>query len=258
MTTQLELAAPPPAPPPARGRSWGQAIDLGVRAALLFAIGLSWLVVLPSHVAAQRDVAAFTAALREHRVSSVEYLDKSRTVRWSEGWLHWYQTDLFGVVHPAAASSEFAGQSWDDAQVGVDLTWLQDSLSAADSRLHYRQVADGSSASWWRDAPWPLLSSIAAVASGVAFLLMLGRERRRFASRWGWFWLFAIDGVAGPLLFLLLEPAPLWRRNPNDRPFPPRPAARGGVGLLVAVGLRVLLPMVWGFWLLFRAYARWT
>lgn len=247
MTTQLELSAPAPAP--VGGRTWGQAVDLGVRAVLLLVIGVSALLVLPPRAASPRSAEAFTAALRSHRVSSLEYREKDRTVRWSEGWFHWYQVDVDQLAPSRPVDPHVFANASEVTQVGTDLTWLQGVLDTSGSRLRYRDVSDTASASWWDEVPWSPLRLLAGGACAAAFLLMLGRDHRRFASRWGWFWLFAIDGFLGPLLYLLLEPAPVWRRNPNDRPFPPRPAARGGVGFMVAIGLRTLLPwtllLVW-------------
>ncbi len=62
------------------------------------------------------------------------------------------------------------------------------------------------------------------------FVLIVGPQPR-WATRWAWFWLFS----AGPmmLVFVLLEPIPLWRRTP----VPPRARRLTGWWALLAVML---------------------
>ncbi|WP_019203302.1 hypothetical protein [Tsukamurella sp. 1534] len=48
----------------------------------------------------------------------------------------------------------------------------------------------------------------------ATFLAMLS-SRPRWGNRWAWFWMFVI-GQVGVLLYLLVEPAPLWRRQHDE------------------------------------------
>lgn len=62
---------------------------------------------------------------------------------------------------------------------------------------------------------WPLrgpawMSTLLGLTWLAVFLVMLG-SRPTYATRWAWFWMFVV-GQLGALVYLLLEPAPLWRR----------------------------------------------
>jgi hypothetical protein len=234
-----------PAPQAPSQRSWA-AVDLVVRWALLAVIGLSWLSVLPVHLAASRPATQFTTDLGSHKVTSIRYDQKTRSLRWADGGIRWYAADL-KLGRPAVGPSpdgtdtstyQVEGDHPDNA---ADRAWLSRAIDAAGlgRRLDLVDWSDpGSSVS---PVPWRGLPMAAGIATILSFFLMLGRDRLRFGNRWAWFWVFAATGWAvGPVLSLLLEPAPLWHRK--ARPMPPRPALMGGVGLLVALLLKAAIP----------------
>lgn len=74
-----------------------------------------------------------------------------------------------------------------------------------------------------------------AVALAALLVLVLGPEPR-LATRWAWFWL-AVAAAPVWLVFVLLEPVPLWSRSPR----PVRRRLTGGWAFLVSV---TLLPFV--------------
>ncbi|WP_062345869.1 hypothetical protein [Herbidospora yilanensis] len=82
---------------------------------------------------------------------------------------------------------------------------------------------------WWPAAAWI-----------VTFAVMLG-SRPRLGNRWAWFWLFTV-GEIGALLFLVLEPRPLWRgpgEKPGEGPVHAKPIS-GGTGCLYSILLAVV------------------
>ncbi|MEV7908302.1 hypothetical protein, partial [Streptomyces anulatus] len=76
----------------------------------------------------------------------------------------------------------------------------------------------------------------------LAWLLMLTRGENRYASRWAWLWMFL---VGGSLLYVLLEPYPLWR-GPYEV-LPARARLDGTQGFALAVAIFFGLGMV-GAW----------
>jgi hypothetical protein len=74
-----------------------------------------------------------------------------------------------------------------------------------------------------------------AVGLAALLVLVLGPEPR-LATRWAWFWL-AVAAAPVWLVFVLLEPVPLWSRSPR----PVRRRLTGGWAFLVSV---TLLPFV--------------
>lgn len=99
---------------------------------------------------------------------------------------------------------------------------------------------------------WPLatptwLETLVVLTWLASFVAMIA-SRPRWGNRWAWFWMFVV-GEIGVLLYLLVEPEPLWRRAsepPADpvrdlviegaAPVPVPDARVGGVrGFLLAV-----------------------
>lgn len=54
----------------------------------------------------------------------------------------------------------------------------------------------------------------------ATFVVMLS-SRPRWGNRWAWFWMFVI-GQIGILIYLLIEPRPLWRPRPGNVAAPDR------------------------------------
>jgi hypothetical protein len=240
--TTIQLDRPAPQAP--AQRSWWDKADLVARIVLLAAIGLTLLSLLPVHLAAGRPAAQFSIDLKAGKVSSIDYVLKSRSLRWSDGGLRWYAADL-GLGKPAlgpspdgmgAVTDQVEGNNPDN---NADATWIGQAIDAAGSRQQFGLI-DSSAGSWASQVPWSGFSTAAGIAVILSFFLMLGRDRRRFGTRWAWFWMFALVGWGiGPALYLLLEPAPLWFRR--SRPMPIKPAFAGGAALVVALGLKAVL-----------------
>lgn len=73
----------------------------------------------------------------------------------------------------------------------------------------------------------------------VALVLLVGGTAPRLATRWAWFWLwYCVPFTA--LLYLLLEPVPLWRRGAP----PARRRLTGGWAFLLAILLENSLPQL--------------
>ncbi|MEO3861441.1 hypothetical protein [Acrocarpospora sp. B8E8] len=78
----------------------------------------------------------------------------------------------------------------------------------------------GGSNLWWVAAVWV-----------AAFVSMLG-STPRLANRWAWFWMFTV-GQVGALLFLIMEPRPLWK-GPGEG-LTPTERIEGGRGCLYSI-----------------------
>jgi cytochrome b561 len=82
---------------------------------------------------------------------------------------------------------------------------------------------------------------LATAAWLVTFVVMLANRETRYANRWAWFWLFT-HGLAGALIYLWLEPRPLWSRRGTDRD--PERRMRGPAGFLSAIMLAVVVSLL--------------
>jgi hypothetical protein len=229
MTTQLER----PAVPETGGRPWFQWLDLGTRAALLLVLVTCWAGVLLAHTSPTTTPRQFVADLKTGRVANLVYVDKTRTLRWTDGWWHWHHVDLAGLLPTVGVpgDQDYSTSGGGNADNSRDLTWLVRAEDGTGPHVSW-QEADGSAMSWTAQAPWHGLSQAAATAVALAFLFMLGRDHRWFANRWGWLWLFLIGGGIGPALFLVLEPFPIFKRD--HRPVLRKSVLGGGYGFLVA------------------------
>ncbi|MCS3780114.1 hypothetical protein [Tsukamurella ocularis] len=102
---------------------------------------------------------------------------------WSTGPFHWYT----GPIPGTGTYSEFRTQMYDR---GVQVETYDDTIVR-----------------WpFRTPTW--FGTTVAIAWMLTFLAML-TSRPRWGNRWAWFWMFVI-GQVGALLYLLLEPRPLW------------------------------------------------
>lgn len=236
--TTVQLDRPTPQAP--ASRLWWHKADLALRAALLAAIVLSWVSLLPIHFASARPAAQLVSDLRAHQVSSIQYERSHRAIRWADGGNRWYTADLASgrpVLGPTPHdTSQIEGDTPANA---ADRAWVYQAIDGAGLRRQLNLFDGSDDRNWVSPVPWrglPLLASIAAILS---FFLMLGRDRRRFGSRWAWFWVFALaGGGVGPALFLLLEPTPLWPGDARDASFPEQPRLHGGGGFLIGLALK--------------------
>ncbi|MDX6226621.1 MAG: hypothetical protein QOI76_11, partial [Frankiales bacterium] len=227
--TTIQLDRPAPQAP--ADRSWWVKADLAARIVLLAVIGLGWLSMLPVHLAASRPATQFTTDLGSHKVTSIRYDQKTRSLRWHDGGIRWYAADL-KLGRPAVgpspdglgvSTSQVEGDNTDNA---ADRAWLTRAVDAAGLRRRLDLVDSSDMGAWVSPVPWRGLPLAAGIAAILSFFLMLGRDRRRFGTRWAWLWMFALVGWGiAPALSLLLEPAPLWLRK--ARPMPVKPAFTG-------------------------------
>ncbi|MFD0745914.1 hypothetical protein ACFQ1L_31825 [Phytohabitans flavus] len=183
----------------------------------------------------ERSESDLTADLAAGRITYLDYERGDHRVRWANGWWRWRTTTLVSwqenIERPDAIYPE------SDAA----LAWLQQQINASDRPISLRIRADREAGWWPANVVWEPLQ-VATLAAWVGtFLLMLGHSHHRYANRWAWFWLFTV-GQVGVLLYLVLEPQPLWR----PRSWPPRtdsPPIRGGTGLAWAILLSIALSL---------------
>ena len=215
-------------------------IDLAVRATLLLVISLSWLSLLPIHLAASRPAEQLVIDLKADKVASIQYAPKTRTLKWSDGGIRWYAADLTlgrPDAGPSAETFSSGGNEVEgDSSANVaDRNWVNSAIDAAGLRRRL-DLDDSSDRSWASPVPWHGLPLAAGLAVILSFFLMLGRDRRSVGNRWAWFWVFTMASAVGPALFLLLEPTPPWRRLVSL--LPSKRSLSGGQGFLVALVLK--------------------
>ncbi|MFE3450921.1 hypothetical protein ACFXJ8_18515 [Nonomuraea sp. NPDC059194] len=147
-----------------------------------------------------------------HRPDLVVTVEDTGELRWSASPVGWRS------LHPDKPGSM-------DAE-----------LSAAQARgvTVVRADRDRWPPDWFEEVP-SRYGLLVPVAWFLTLLAMLASSRPRYASRLGWFWLFAIGGVGAPL-YLLMEPQPIWAAL--DDPLPPRSSRlEGAGGCLVSIAL---------------------
>ena len=196
---------------------------LCVRMILLAVLLWGVLVTLAGTVPRERSAEEFWARWNAGQVTYVaEKLDHSTPepradLRWSTGPLTWYHsTDLY---------SRYLRR--DPPHYG----WTE--------VVHRRSYESGGR---WVLSVWPLrvpdpgTGWVVQITWFAALIIMLRTKRHRLANRWAWLWLFT-TGQVGALLYLVLEPRPLWwgleDRKPAGRPI------RGivGFGLALCAGM---------------------
>ncbi|ACZ91920.1 hypothetical protein [Streptosporangium roseum] len=202
---------------------------LVVRIALLLILLSGALVTALSFAPSQRTLGEFRAAVAAGRVSAITYRTGGEKrqlyeLRWSEGPLAWHGIGTV-PVRDGPRSYTVAEFTRDIAGVSADVTQLR-----------------GHSGDGGIIPDWPFQMPVRgwAVWTGVAWsvtsLIMLASVPR-LGNRWAWFWLFTV-GQVGAIVFLLLEPRPLWS-GAGERPVP-RGRLTGAQGCLVSIGLGLL------------------
>jgi len=210
--------------------------SVGFRALLILVIVAGAATVMASLRPPQRSDADLAADLAEGRVTYLEYQPSYHEVRWADGWWRWRVTTL------TSWRESGEGPSTVDQYNDMALQWLRQRVDASGHPTTIRIRAERQSEWWPSNIVWEPLHAATAAAWIGTFLLMLSRPNHRYANRWAWLWLFTI-GQVGVLLYLILEPQPLWRprgwpRSPNRMP------ARGGTGLAWAVLLSIAASVV--------------
>ncbi|MEU3168785.1 hypothetical protein [Streptosporangium sp. NPDC006930] len=207
-------------------------VGVAVRSVLLIVLAFGALIAVLSFTPLPGTRAELRAAATADRVSLVEYdgydTGDGRSgmisyVLWAQGPLLWREIRL---DPPAEGSPAY--------------TWaeLRKDLGSSQARVIEQNHSGGAGwvPGWVIDMPGPIGGPWLMGSWILAFLIMLG-STPRLGNRWAWLWLFTI-GQAGALLFLLLEPRPLWFAAGR------RPAQRerlsGGWGFLLAIGVGLL------------------
>lgn len=207
----------------------------GFRLLLLLVLVAGAVTVAASARPAERLESDLNADLTAGRVTYLDYDPSDHRVRWVNGWWRWSATTLVSKESderpPVVDPKRDAALEWLDGQVD------------ASGHLVPIRVRAGYEPRWWpAEIVWDPLQAATMIAWFGTFLIMLGSASHRYANRWAWFWLFTI-GQAGVLLYLIMEPQPLWR----PRSWPPhtgRAPARGGAGLMAAILLSLTVSLV--------------
>lgn len=206
------------------GARWraGDQWSAGFRLVLLFVLLAGALSVAASVNPPHRPESDLTRDIAAGRVTYLDYDQHLREVRWVTGWWHWHETTL-------ATPDTGADQS---SNSDPALTRLYRQIDGSGHFIPVRIRSDQHPDFWPFKVVWDPLEMATVAAWVGTFLLMLCTTRHRYANRWAWFWLFTF-GQAGALLYLVLEPQPIWR----PRSWPPRlkPPIGGGTGLLWAI-----------------------
>ncbi|GAA4587260.1 hypothetical protein GCM10023194_35660 [Planotetraspora phitsanulokensis] len=202
-------------------------IGLCLHGILLAVLLWGVLVTLAGAVPRERSAEEFWARLKAGDVTYVaEKRDYSTPetrvdLRWSTGPLTWYHsTDLY-----SRGQKDLRESGW--------------------TEVVHRSPYEGTGR--WLLSVWPLrvpdpgTGPVVQIAWCFALLIMLVTKRTRLANRWAWLWLFTI-GQIGALLYLLLEPRPLWW-GPEERE-PMDPPIGGFVGFFLAVVISMVIGLI--------------
>ena len=168
----------------------------------------------------------FRAAAAAGRITTVEFREQNGDlsyVRWTEGPLVWRWISPRPLVENSGAYTV------------TDLRRDLGDESVRTTRVESHRGGGMFLPSWPFEVPGPTGGWV-AVAWVLTILIMLG-STPRLGNRWAWFWMFGI-GQVGAILFLLLEPRPLWFRA-GERPAP-RKRLEGGFGFLTAIGFGMI------------------
>ncbi|WP_155341812.1 hypothetical protein [Acrocarpospora corrugata] len=175
-----------------------------VRLLLLSALLCGAVVTSASFMPSQRTVEQFRSAVRAGEVDRVSFQsfgpDALAFVVWSESPLVWHEAT--GDIADSEGPYTKARLMADVGRAPVSPSVEQD--RARESPVNNSIFPDwpfrllGGSYLWWIAAVWV-----------AVFVVMLG-STPRLATRWAWFWLFTV-GQIGALLFLVMEPRPLWK-----------------------------------------------
>ncbi|MDH2425836.1 hypothetical protein [Sphaerisporangium sp. TRM90804] len=220
-------------------------MGLAVRLSLLAVLVVGALVTAATYAPSERTLEQFRAAAIAGAIDRVSYQVGSGDVTalvWSESPLVWHE------VPGRIADAEGA---YTVARLMADLRRPEVQASVAERE----SVSDGNSI--FPDWPFTLIGGSnlwwVAAAWVLTFLAMMG-STPRLANRWAWFWLFTV-GQVGALVYLVLEPRPLWKAPGEERVPAERVDGRRGclysiflgvVSVLVALGTGRLVGLVLG------------
>ncbi len=218
----------------------GKGIPYGARLALLFILALSTVVVHLNQDPALRGAEELISDLRAGTVTEVVY-DRDwpayGTLTWANGPLSWNEA-YFDPPDDVWDPQTTRLVPWELQRTqGAFLARVR---AAADPSVEIRRatgpqrfgmagllMGSPAYARWWEP-----FAPVAVAAELLAWLLMLTRRDHRYASRWAWLWMFL---VGGSLLYVLLEPYPLWRGPYEVLPARSRLDGTQGFALAVAI-----------------------
>ncbi|MFC4533015.1 hypothetical protein [Sphaerisporangium dianthi] len=197
---------------------WGRVLLLVV---MLWDVLMSALTVDPPI----RPTAEFRAALRTGEVTYAiveESEGALRDLRWSTGALAWHRAGL-----------SLPGDGYAQAELRKDLGAVRvlPPIDWRDTTARRNNLIPR----WPFDIPVPYGGWLPGAAWVLTFLVMLGTPRPRLGNRWAWFWVFTV-GQVGAIMFVALEPRPLWRAIAEDRPASSRMAGGQGCAFSILVG----------------------
>ncbi|WP_433369767.1 hypothetical protein [Streptosporangium sp. CA-115845] len=206
-------------------RGW-RILGLTVRTVLLLVLLFGVLVTVLSLTPLTATRAELRAAGAVDRLSLIEYDEQAgaiHRIRWAQGPLIWCEIGPETLLAGPAAYTR--------ADLRGDLGRSQVRMTELDDSDEWKFIPF-----WAREVPTSVGGVWVVGAWLLTFLIMLG-STPRLGNRWAWLWIFTV-GQAGAMLFLLLEPRPLWFEAGR------RPAPRerlGGVrGFLLAIGVGLL------------------
>ncbi|MER7458909.1 hypothetical protein [Micromonospora sp. NPDC126480] len=198
---------------------------------LLLVLLVGAVAVVASVRPAERSEPDLAADLAAGRVTYLDYDRGDGRVRWANGWWRWSTTSLMSLTGGGEQPSAVAPRS--DAA----LAWLDRQIRASGHHVPV-SIREDHEPGWWpAEVAWEPLQAATVAAWFGTFLIMLFSAHHRYANRWAWFWLFTV-GQVGVLLYLVLEPQPVWR----PRSWPPRTERAplgGGIGLIWAILLSI-------------------
>jgi hypothetical protein len=221
---------------PARGWRPGDWWSAAFRVLLLLVLVVGAVTAMASVRPSERPESDLTADLAAGRVTYLDYERSDHRVRWVNGWWRSSATTLVSWRENGERPSAV------DPQSDAALEWLDRQIDASGHLVPTRIRADHEPRWWPAEVVWEPLQAATVAAWFGTFLIMLGSARHRYANRWAWFWLFTV-GQAGALLYLMVEPQPVWR----PRSWPPRTdraPVRGGTGLIWAILLSITVSLV--------------
>ncbi|GAA4207956.1 hypothetical protein GCM10022252_72340 [Streptosporangium oxazolinicum] len=206
-------------------RGW-RIVGLTIRSILLIVLIFGVLITVLSATPLPGTRAELRAAAAADRVSFVEHDGGNGAisyVRWAQGPLLW---------------REIRPQMLPDDSLPSTRAELRQDLGPSRARVVERDHSGGMAwiPGWVADMPGPIGGPWLIGSWILTFLIMLG-STPRLGNRWAWFWLFTA-GQVGAILFLLLEPRPLWFAA--GRVPAPRERLGGGRGFLLAIGVSML------------------
>ncbi|WP_066363990.1 hypothetical protein [Herbidospora mongoliensis] len=203
-------------------------VQFGLRIALLLVLLYGALVVSATSRPSARTFGQFRAALTAGEVDRVTWRGDSGGI-WQ---LHWSESPL---IWHEAPPEKLAGDGGPYTPERLDADLDRSRIRPLAEHLDNRN--SGSILPEWPFwfpgvgfLPW------LAAAWVIAFVVMVG-SRPRLGNRWAWFWLFTV-GEIGALLFLVLEPRPLWK-GPGPGAAESKPIS-GHTGCLYSILLAIV------------------